>query len=161
MPIPVDPELVVFAEQHRHLLPEGFMEEIDALESQLVQNVPIRPTRVKGQMDASTPSNSELRAAVLKELSLFLCSDDTRYTDLRGTGRKLSKDAVHFIAGVIVGTLGIASGMATACVAFVALACLRVGVATFCRLNPPPRKLRGVDPTAGRRPGCAGKKKRS
>jgi len=133
----VDPELVAFAEEHRQFLPEGFLEEVDALESELVQDRSILPLRAKGRGRRKN-SNVRIRAAILEELSLFLCSDDARYKDLRGTGKKLTKDATKFIAGVIVGTLGITSGIATGCVAFVALACMRVGIGVFCRLNPPP-----------------------
>jgi hypothetical protein len=36
MPRRIDSVSVAFAEQHRHLLPEGFMQEVDALEAELV-----------------------------------------------------------------------------------------------------------------------------
>lgn len=146
---PVDLNLVAFAEEHRHLLPEGFVEEIDSLESQLTQNIPVLATRAKGSRRSSKMTNARICAAILQELSLFLCTDEPRYQELRGTGRKLTKEVVHFIAGVIVGTLGIASGMAVACVAFVAIACLRVSLATFCRLNPPSRH-REVEPVVAK-----------
>jgi hypothetical protein len=75
-------------------------------------------------------------AAIVRELSLLLCSDDARYASVRSDGQKLSRDGVRFVAGVIVGALGLTAGAATACVALVAMACLKVGVGVFCRLNP-------------------------
>jgi hypothetical protein len=136
----IDPEFIAFAEQYRQFLPEGFIQEVHSLESELVQNRPIQSIAAKGRGKAWKTANISIRAAILGELALFLCGDHSRYKDLRTQGRKLTKDSVIFIAGVIAGTLGITSGAATAGVAFVALACLRVGVGTFCRLYPLPAK---------------------
>jgi len=137
----LDSELVAFAERYRCFLPDGFQEEIDVLKSELAQQRSIVPLRAKGR-GSRRQSNVSIRAAILQELSLFLCTDDARYADLRGNGRKLTKEVVQFMAGVIVGLLGVASGVATACVAFLALACARIGLGTFCRLNPPPSKTK-------------------
>lgn len=129
-------ELVDIAEQYRSLVPQGFLAEVDTLASDLVQNRPVVAMRSKGRRGVAF-TNARIKAAILDEISLFLCTDDARYEGLRGEGRELGKDAVHFIAGIVVGTLGLASGVATGCVAFVALACAKVGIGTFCRLNPP------------------------
>ena len=138
MPQRIDRAFVAFAEQHRPLLPEGFIQEVDALEAELVQNRSIQPMVAKGRGRAWKTSNVGIRAAVLEELRLFLCTDHSRYKDLRTQGGKLTKDAVLFIAGVIGGILSLPAGVATACVAFLAMSCLRVGVGTFCRLMPAP-----------------------
>jgi hypothetical protein len=92
----------------------------------------------KGRGRTWKTSNVGIRAAILEELRLFLCTDHSRYKNLRTQGKKLTKDAILFIAGVIGGTLSLPAGVATACVAFIALACLRVGAGTFCRLIPSP-----------------------
>ena len=133
----VDKDLVALAEQYRDQLPPDFQRHIDALTSDLSQERPFTRLTAKGG-GCGESSNARIIAAVLDEVSLFLCADDARYAGLRNQGRKLGKDVVHFIAGIVVGTLGLTTGVATGCVAFVVLACSRIGVGAFCRLHPPP-----------------------
>jgi hypothetical protein len=133
----IDPELIELAEEHRHLLPRGFNQEADAVEAALSKGQTLLAFRSKGRGKAKK-SNVGIRAAVLEELRLFLCTEDVRYKDLQAGGKSLTKQSVLVIAGWVAATLGITTGIATACVSFLALAILRLGVATFCRLNPPP-----------------------
>ncbi|MEO8657984.1 MAG: hypothetical protein ABI693_05915 [Bryobacteraceae bacterium] len=129
-------EVIYLAEQYRADVPDGFLREVDILAADLVQERVIAPVRSKGGR-RHQPSNTQIKSAILGEISLLLCSDDPKYKSLRGQGNGVTKDAVHFIAGVIVATLGLASGAATGCVAFLVLACARVSVGVYCRLNPP------------------------
>jgi hypothetical protein len=132
-----DQELVELAEKHRRFLPKDFLRDVDAVAADLAADRSIELMRTKGQ-SARRSSNVRIRSAILEELSLFLCTEDPRYASVRGEGKKVTKSVVQFVAGVIVGSLGLASGAATGCVAFLALACAHVGIGAFCRLNPPP-----------------------
>jgi hypothetical protein len=121
------------AEELRAELPSGFREEVDRFAADLAQGRGLTDRRAKGRR---SQTNAAVTAAIVRELSLLLCSDDARYASVRSDGQKLSRDGVRFVAGVIVGALGLTAGAATACVALVAMACLKVGVGVFCRLNP-------------------------
>lgn len=135
----VNRELVSLAEQHRDEVPPDFIREMDSVEADLAAGRELTVVRSRGGSKSRRKvSSSDIKSAVMQEISIFLCTNDPKYKSLRGQGNVLGKDVVHFIAGFIVASLGIASGMATGCVAFAALACTKVGIAVFCRLNPPP-----------------------
>ena len=144
MPSKTEQELAVLAAAYREYLPEGFEEEVAVIETELAGGRDILAIRERGSRGRKG-SVARIRSAVLEELSLFLCSKDPRYKDLRKTGNTLSKDAANFIAGVVAGALSLSAGVATGCVAFLSLAALRVGIGTFCRLNPPPSKEKKKD----------------
>lgn len=133
----VDRELVELAEQYRSVVPDDFFREVDSLSADLAQNRPLMKMTQKGGKRDQT--SSRLKAAILEELSVLLCTDEPRYASVRNDSKKITKDAVHFMAGVIVATVGVTSGVATGGVAFIAIACARVGVGVFCKLNPPPK----------------------
>lgn len=135
----VERDLSAIAEAHRRFLPKGFEEEVAALEVELDGGRSVLAMRQKGKK-VRKDSSIRIRTAILEELSLFLCSDHDRYRDLKESGAELSKESVQFISGVVVGALGVTSGVATGCVAFIALATLRVGIGVFCKLNPPPQQ---------------------
>jgi len=137
VPNRIDPELIAFSEEHRALLPDGFAQEVDSVESALASGRTLEAFRTKGKGIAKK-SNAGIRAAILDELSLYLCTDHPRYAELRSAEKTFTKQVMLVVAGVIAATVGISTAVATACVSFLALACLRIGVATFCRLNPPP-----------------------
>ena len=135
----INTALVNLAEEHRAEVPNEFLREMDSVAADLASGRELVAVRSKGRRGVrGKVSSADIRSAILEEIRLFLCTNDPKYKAMRGEGHAIGKDVVHFMAGFVVATLGIASGMATGCVAFAVLACTRVGVAVFCRLNPPP-----------------------
>lgn len=133
-----DREVVAVAEKYRADVPAEFLRELDSLAADLASGQEIVNVRAKGRRRVGRePSSGDIKSVIIDELWLLLCTNDPKYKKLRGKGDVIGTDVVHFIAGVVVASLGLASGMATGCVAFAVLACTRVGVAVFCRLNLP------------------------
>lgn len=121
-------ELVLIAEEHRADLPPGF----DALSKEL--EVLLATDRGIPDVTRGGSLNHRIRQAALQELRGFLCTKDPRYDDVREHGKTITRTSLASIAAYVAGAVGISAGMATACVAFVALAVMNVGIGTFCRL---------------------------
>jgi hypothetical protein len=123
-------DLILLAEEHRGDLPPGFDAMSQELEVLLANGRDI-PHLTRGDGGSL---NHRIRKAVLQELRGFLCTDDPRYAQVREHGGTITRTSTAGIAAYVAGAVGISAGMATACVAFVALAVLNVGVGTFCRV---------------------------
>ena len=125
-----DADLVIFAEEHRSDLPPGFAALSEELTMLIDNGRPLDDLSRGG-----TSLNYRIRRAAVLELRGFLCTNDPRYEEVRTHGKTISRMSLTSIAGYVAGTVGISAAMATACVAFVALAILNVGVGTFCRVS--------------------------
>lgn len=133
-------DLKRFVDDYRASLPAGFDEEVLLLESDLAEGRKLatwQPRGAENEIDHVTINNVSLRNAILRELSLFLCSDHPRYADVRGRGKELTSISVSMIAGYLAATIGLSLGVATAAVGFIALAISRVSLGVFCQLCDP------------------------
>ena len=129
-----DSDLVLLAEEHRADLPAGF----DALAQELgllIQDGRPLGDLTRGKKDSL---NHRIRHAAIQELRGFLCTNDRRYAEVRAHGKTITRTSLASVAAYVAGAVGITTAMATACVAFVALAILNVGVGTFCRVTDDP-----------------------
>ena len=130
-----DVRIATLAGEYRLLLPEGFLEERNAVEADLANGRPVDWIQTKGQEPAK---NRTISKAVLAELSVFLCTNDSRYEGLR-RGAHDAETTVASAIGKVVGTaLDLNHDVATGCVLFLWQVCRKVGVDNFCRLCPPP-----------------------
>jgi len=130
-----DSDLVLLAEEHRADLPAGF----DALAQELgllIQEGRPLEDLTRGKSDSL---NHRIRQATVQELREFLCTNDRRYAETRAHGKTITRASLASVAAYVAGAVGISAAMATACVAFVALAILNVGIGTFCRVTDEPK----------------------
>lgn len=129
-------ELQELAEMGRKLLPKEFFAFNDSVDT-LVRTGVLRPkTRTRDGSEESW--SSRIGLAALEQLRMYLYTDDGRYKDVRAKGKSLARSAVQAIAAYIAGAFGLTVGVATAAVAFLALAITRIGVGTFCELTNRP-----------------------
>ena len=142
---PSEMELMEFAESQRGKLPDRFFAELSAMEADLARGRwPQEPRSRSVRSLASVPKKQQdalkpgLRSAILAELRLLLCGNDPRYRDVRERGKALSKAGLGAVSAYVAGAVGISLGVATAAVAFIALALCRLGVGVFCRITAPP-----------------------
>ena len=85
-----------------------------------------------------TWSNGSICQTILGELSLYLCTSDPKYDTLRSQGENATTALVAMLGGTVATKFAISSMTATACVAYVALAVVKLGVGVFCDRYPPP-----------------------
>ena len=138
-------ELVLFAEEHRGSLPAGF----DAAAQELTVLLQTGAEIDLLDRGSRAPLNQRIRRAVIIELRAFLCTTDKRYAEVRRHGTALSRTSLASMSAYVAGAVGISAGVATACVAFVALAVTNISIGTFCQL------------TADDRPAVESKKRRA
>lgn len=97
------------------------------------------PPKILELDEASPPwSNGSICQTILGELSLYLCTSDSKYDTLRSQGENATTALVAMLGGTVATKFGITSMAATACVAYVALAVVKLGVGVFCDCYPPP-----------------------
>jgi hypothetical protein len=124
--------LINLAEAGRKDLPGDFLEFCESLEGDLSTGLRPQPKTKRGAQTSIWVS--KIGPAIVSELHALLCTRDSKYADVRRTGKGLAEKTIPALGIVIAGTFGVPEALATAAVAFVALAVFRVGVATFCRL---------------------------
>lgn len=129
-------ELVEIAEKHRALLPDGFLIQRDHIAACLERGERVGPlvfrSGAKGRKHLTIPY------AVMSELRLLLCTGDERYAEVRRKGESFVKGALPAVSGFIAGSCGVSEGVATACVAFIALCVFKIGVGAFCQVAAEP-----------------------
>lgn len=133
-------------EEYRPFLPDGFLEERDAIEADLAGGRSVDQMQAKGKGSAENRAISKL---ILAELSLLLCTEDPRYTELRQGAHVVEMTVASAIGRVVSSELGLSQDTAIACVLLLWQVCRRVGVDNFCRLCPP-RSNAGGDPEGDR-----------
>ena len=123
-------ELLSLGRRYRANLPDDFINLLPE-----VRGAFARGESPAMRLKARKPdANRTIREAILKELQIYLCTDDPRYRGLRGKGKKLSEAAVGVIAGFVASAVGIAAGFAIAAVAYLAAFVLDIGASVFCRI---------------------------
>ena len=126
-----DDDLILFAEEHRARLPAGF----DAVAQELAVLLETGAEIDLLDRGPRAPLNQRIRRAVIIELRACLCTADKRYADVRAQGKALSRASLASVSGYVAAAVGISAGVATACVAFVALAFANISIGTFCQLT--------------------------
>ena len=124
-------DLVFFAEEQRANLPAGF----DAVAQELTVLLETGAEIDLLDRGPRAPLNQRIRRAVIMELRAFLCTGDKRYADVRAQGNALTRASLASVSGYVAAAVGISAGVATACVAFVALALANIGIGAFCQLT--------------------------
>lgn len=126
----IDLELIRLAESSRGELDRDFFQVRDFAQSRLEASVWPGLLAERGPW---RESSARLVDACLHELRILMCTDDPKYSEVRRAGGGFSAACVPVVAGVVAASLGIATGVASAGVAFVALAVLEVGRNSLCR----------------------------
>ena len=124
-------DIVALAEKNRERVPEGFLEELDIVERALAAGWRMEEVRERGG-GSSGGRNLRICRVVLEELRVLLCTEDERYAGVREGGRGVTGAAVALMAEVVAREVGVDVDVGTACVAFVAAMCVKVGVRVFC-----------------------------
>ena len=130
----VDAEIAKLAVRYRSCLPDGFLEERDAVAADLAAGRSVDSMQPRGQGSARNRAISKL---VLAELSLLLCTEDPRYETLRQGAHVVEMTVASTIGEVVSEQLALDQETAVGCVVFLWQVCRRLGVDRFCRLCPP------------------------
>lgn len=127
--------LQALAEEYRGALPSEFFNELDRIHAELAEGRFPSPLTTRGAKSGLLPRVID---AVLQELHTLLCTGDPTYADERRAGHRITKDTVHFVAGLVVGKLGATDHeLVVGVAAYLALLIARMGIRVFCRLSGP------------------------
>ena len=130
-----DDVLTELARFHRHDVPPRFEAETHDLAEKTARSFAL-------ESDATTnqSTNRSIRAIIVRELSVYLCTDDPKYGSLRAEGRNATTALVAMLGATVATASGLPLAAATGCVAYVALAVAKLGATVFCDLYPPPAR---------------------
>ncbi len=128
-----DDVLAQLALLHRNDVPPTFAVEAFDLRANIPSERILEREEPTGQH-----TNQSIRTLIVRELSIYLCTDDPKYGSLRSQGENATTALVAMLGGTVATTLGLPLATATGCVAYVALAVAKLGVGVFCDLCPPP-----------------------
>ena len=128
--------LAAIAENGRSEIPEEFFRHRRHVAACLEARMWPEPLVTRKATGSSGPW-SRVAYAALAELRLLLCTQNKKYEDVRVKAGSFTKVALPAVSGYVAGTLDISLGVATACVAFVALCVFRLGAGVFCSMTEP------------------------
>ena len=125
--------IAVLVEENRIALPDSLAGELDAAVDLLAQGRWPAATRSRGK---GKGRDQKIVFAILHELHLLLCTNDSKYKPVRTRGKSLSEGAVLAIAGYVSAKFDVSLAAGAAAVGFAALAIGRLTVGAFCRVMP-------------------------
>jgi hypothetical protein len=133
MPDSIPHDVVSLAEESRGELPADFFLYYDDLQGALARGT------IPEALSARGPDGSawygKIGPAILSELEVLLCTDDTKYAEVRKRGEQLGQTTIGAIGASVALQFGLTVAMATGAVAFIAIAIAKIGAATFCRMR--------------------------
>jgi hypothetical protein len=89
-----------------------------------------------GRWIARSPEENkgaDLAQAVLEELKILICQNDSKYRDVASSGRSFAQKATIAVGGYITARYSVEAALATSMVAASMLLVVRVGRESFCR----------------------------
>jgi hypothetical protein len=132
-------QITQLAEAFRDKLPSEFFRDLAYCEFELARGRAVPTLVTKGGTSDVWP---KLRKSILSELTELFCSNTSKYADLRRQSKLGTQTLIVAAAGYISANSGISLAVVTGAVAFTASSLLRVGISSFCRLQPPPSASR-------------------
>ena len=121
-------EVAKMVRQYYINIPDEYLKSVNELEICLrAKQDPIFLTR-----GGVTDNVLKIRNAILKEIRLFLCTDDPKYKDLREMEKILSTSFVMMVSKLIFSEFPIPENIAIGLVAMICEKVLKVGKDSFC-----------------------------